>query len=205
MFQRAVTVLLSLALFLTIATSATAQDPAPNPRVLVQTSEGDFEIELFRDEPSVIATVVNFLGYVRDGYYDGTVFHRVIRDVIIQGGGFTVDADSMLTPKAEGLRGQIVHQGSVALKNTRGTVAMARGAEPNSARQQFFVNLEDNRNFDFQNPTSAGVGYTVFGRVTQGMDVVNSIGRTRTGSQGPQQDVPREPIIITSITHVEGN
>ena len=205
MFQRAVTVLLSLALFLTIATSATAQDPAPNPRVLVQTSEGDFEIELFRDEPSVIATVVNFLGYVRDGYYDKTVFHRVIRDVIIQGGGFTVDADSMLTPKAEGLRGQIVHQGSVALKNTRGTVAMARGAEPNSARQQFFVNLEDNRNFDFQNPTAAGVGYAVFGRVTQGMDVVNSIGRTRTGSQGPLQEVPREPIIITSITRVEGN
>jgi cyclophilin family peptidyl-prolyl cis-trans isomerase len=202
---RAVAVLLSFALPLSIAAPAAAQDPPPNPRVLVQTSEGDFEMELFRDEPSVIATVVNFLGYVRDGYYDGTVFHRVIRDVIIQGGGFSVDADNMLVPKSEGLRGQILHQGSFKLKNARGTVAMARGAGPNTARQQIFINLEANMSFDFKNPTPAGVGYTVFGRVTDGMNVVRNIGRTRTGSQGPLQDVPNEPVIITSITRVEGN
>ena len=205
MSLRVVAVLLSLALPLSLATPAAAQDPPPNPRVLVQTSEGDFEIELFRDEPSVIATVVNFLGYVRDGYYDGTVFHRVIRDVIIQGGGFSVDADDMLAAKSEGLRGPILHQGSVTLKNRRGTVAMARGAEPNSARQQFFVNLEDNISFDFKNPTPADIGYTVFGRVTDGMNVVRDIGRTRTGSQGPLRDVPNEPVIITSITRVEGD
>ena len=203
MSLRTIAASLRLVLALGIAASAAAQDPPPNPRVLVQTSEGDFEMELFRNEPSVIATVVNFLGYVRDGYYDGTVFHRTMRNLIIQGGGFTVDADNMLVPKTEGLRGTIINQASRNLQNLRGTVAMARGGGPNTARQQFFVNVDDNISFDFKTPTPAGYGYAVFGRVTDGMDVVRDIARTRTGRQNGMQDVPREPIIITSITRVE--
>lgn len=203
MSLRTIAASLRLVLALGIAASAAAQDPPPNPRVLVQTSEGDFEMELFRNEPSVIATVVNFLGYVRDGYYDGTVFHRTMRNLIIQGGGFTVDADNMLVPKTEGLRGTIINQASRNLQNLRGTVAMARGGGPNTARQQFFVNVDDNSSFDFKTPTPAGYGYAVFGRVTDGMDVVRDIARTRTGRQNGMQDVPREPIIITSITRVE--
>jgi peptidyl-prolyl cis-trans isomerase B (cyclophilin B) len=200
---RRIAVSFSLALALGVATPAAAQDPPPNPRVLVQTSEGDFEMELFRDESSVIATVVNFLGYVRDGYYDGTVFHRTMRDLIIQGGGFTVDADEMLVPKTEGLRGPILNQASRNLQNRRGTVAMARGAGPNTARQQFFVNVDDNSSFDFKTPTPEGYGYAVFGRVTDGMNVVRDIARTRTGNQSGMQDVPNDPIVITSITRIE--
>jgi len=196
--------LVSLALLLSLlgtATPALAQDPPPNPRVIVTTSMGEFEMELYRDR--VAATVVNFLTYVIEGYYDGTVFHRVIRDTIIQGGGFTVDAEEQLAPKAEGLRGTIVNQASRSLQNRRGTIAMARGGGANTARQQFFINLDDNASFDFKNPTDAGIGYAVFGRVTEGMDVVSEIGRVRTGTQGPLLDVPNDPVIIESIRRVE--
>ncbi|MEO2199492.1 MAG: peptidylprolyl isomerase [bacterium] len=201
MSLRAFVVWLSLALPLSVATPVGAQDPPPNPRVLVETTKGDFEIELFRNETDVIATVVNFLGYVRDGYYDGTVFHRTMRDLLVQGGGFMVGEDGQLVPKVEGLRGQIVNQATRNLQNRRGTVAMARGGAPDSARQQFFVNLDDNSSFDFKNPTPEGIGYAVFGRVTDGLNVVRDIGRVRTGDQAP--DVPNEPVVITSITRIE--
>ncbi len=201
MSLRAFVVWLSLALPLSVATPVGAQDPPPNPRVLVETTKGDFEIELFRDETDVIATVVNFLGYVRDGYYDGTVFHRTMRDLLVQGGGFMVGEDGQLVPKMEGLRGQIVNQATRNLQNRRGTVAMARGSAPDSARQQFFINLDDNSSFDFKNPTPEGIGYAVFGRVTDGLNVVRDIGRVRTGDQAP--DVPNEPVVITSITRIE--
>ena len=196
--------LVSLALILSLLGTVTpvlAQDPPPNPRVVVTTNMGSFEIELYRDR--VAATVVNFLTYVIEGYYDGTVFHRVIRDTIIQGGGFTVEAGEQLAPKSEGLRGSIVNQASRSLQNRRGTVAMARGSGGNTARQQFFINLDDNSSFDFKNPTDAGIGYAVFGRVTEGMNVVSEIGRVRTGSQGPLLDVPNDPVIIKSIRRVE--
>ncbi len=183
------------------AAPATGQEMPPNPRVLVETSMGSFEMELFRDR--VPATVVNFLVYVRDGYYDGTVFHRILRDVIVQGGGFMLGEDDQIEPKLEGLRGTIINQASRNLLNLRGTVAMARRAEPDSARQQFFINLDNNDNFNYRNPLPSGVGYAVFGRVTEGMDVVDRIGRVRTGRQGAMQDVPREPIVIHSITRVE--
>lgn len=183
------------------APPATAQEMPPNPRVLVETSMGSFEMELFRS--SVPATVVNFLVYVRDGYYDGTVFHRILRDVIVQGGGFAVGEEDQLEPKLEGLRGTIINQASRNLLNLRGTVAMARGSAPDSARQQFFINLDNNDNFNYRNPLPSGVGYAVFGRVTEGMDVVDRIGRVRTGRQGGMQDVPREPVVIHSITRVE--
>ena len=184
-----------------LAAPAAGQQMPPNPRVLVETSMGSFEMELFRDR--VPATVVNFLIYVRDGYYDGTVFHRILRDVIVQGGGFTLGAEDQIEPKIEGLRGTIINQASRNLLNLRGTVAMARGSEPDSARQQFFINLDNNDNFNYRNPLPSGVGYAVFGQVTEGMDVVDRIGRVRTGRQGRIQDVPREPVVIHSITRVE--
>ena len=184
-----------------LAVPATGQQMPPNPHVLVETSMGDFEMELFRDR--VPATVVNFLVYVRDGYYDGTVFHRILRDIIVQGGGFAVGEDDLLEPKIEGLRGTIINQASRNLLNLRGTVAMARGSAPDSARQQFFINLDNNDNFNYRNPLPSGVGYAVFGRVTEGMDVVDRIGRVRTGRQGGMQDVPREPVVIHAITRIE--
>ena len=180
---------------------AAGQDAPPNPRVLVETSMGSFEMELFRDR--VPATVVNFLIYVRDGYYDGTVFHRVIRNLIVQGGGMTVGEDEQLQPKVEGLRGTIINQATRNLLNRRGTVAMARGSAPDSARQQFFINLDNNDSFNYRNGSPSGIGYAVFGQVTEGMDVVNQIGRVRTGNQDRMRDVPREPVIIHSITRVE--
>ena len=184
-----------------LAAPATGQEMPPNPRVLVDTSMGSFEMELFRDR--VPATVVNFLIYVRDGYYDGPVFHRILRDVIVQGGGFRVGEEDLLEPKIEGLRGTIINQASRNLLNLRGTVAMARSSAPDSARQQFFINLDNNDNFNYRNPLPSGVGYAVFGRVTEGMDVVDRIGRVRTGRQGGMQDVPREHVVINSITRVE--
>lgn len=182
------------------AAPAAGQEMPPNPRVLVETSMGSFEMELFRDR--VPATVVNFLVYVQDGYYDGTVFHRILRDVIVQGGGFAVGEDDQIEPKVEGLRGTIINQASRNLLNRRGTVAMARGSAPDSARQQFFINLDNNDNFNYRNSLPSGVGYAVFGRVTEGMDVVDRIGRVRTGRQDRMQNVPREPIVIQSITRV---
>ena len=183
------------------ALPAAGRQLPPNPHVRVETSMGSFEMELFRDR--VPATVVNFLVYVRDGYYDGTVFHRVIRNVIVQGGGMTAGGEGELAPKLEGLRGTIINQASRNLLNVRGTVAMARGAAPDSARQQFFINLDNNDNFNYRNGSPSGIGYAVFGRVTEGMDVIDRIGRVRTGNQGRMRDVPREPVVIHSITRVE--
>ena len=201
MYLRICSIVLACALAGVLAPPAAGQDAPPNPRVLVETSMGNFEMELFRDR--VLATAVNFLVYVRDGYYDGTVFHRVIRDLIVQGGGMTVGEDDQLESKVEGLRGTIVNQATRNLLNRRGTVAMARGSAPDSARQQFFINLDNNENFNYRNGSPSGIGYAVFGRVTEGMDVVHQIGRVRTGNQDRMQDVPREPVIIHSITRVE--
>ena len=185
------------------APPAAGQQMPPNPRVLVETSMGSFEMELFRDR--VPATVVNFLIYVRDGFYDGTVFHRVIRDLIVQGGGLAVGEEDRLEPRIEGLRGTIINQASRNLLNRRGTVAMARGSAPDSARAQFFINLNHNSSFDYRNGSPSGIGYAVFGQVTEGMDVVDQIGRVRTGNQDGMRDVPREPVIIHSIARVEAD
>ena len=201
--SRTLILLVASALVGGLATPVAAQDALPNPRVLVETSEGDFEMELFKDQ--VPATVVNFLMYVQAGYYDGTIFHRVIRDVIVQGGGFVADGDDEIVPRLEGLRGQILNEASNSLQNRQGTVAMARRAEPNSARAQFFINLGNNAMFNHKNPSREGFGYAVFGRVTDGMDVVHRIGRTRTKSMGNFRDVPRDAVVIQSITQVELN
>ena len=143
--------------------------------------------------------MANFLTYVQAGYYDGTVFHRVIRSFMIQGGGFTED----LERKMDGLRGGILNEATNGLENQRGTVAMARTAEPNSASSQFFINVEDNGSLDHRNTTQRGFGYAVFGRVTEGMDVVDNIRGVATHSANGMDDVPRETVVITTIRRLE--
>ncbi len=167
------------------------------PKVKFVTSEGDFVVEVYPDKAP--KTVENFLQYVKDKYYDGTIFHRVINNFMVQGGGF--DASYAQKPT----RAPVVHEGREALakggdKNVLGTLAMARTNEPNSASSQFFINVKDN---DFLNPTPQSYGYTVFGKVVSGMDVVNKIKSVPTGAAGPfRSDVPKTPILIKSATLV---
>lgn len=174
-----------------------AQEPPPNPLVVIETSMGDITVELLRGDAPV--SVANFLTYVQASYYDGTVFHRVIRSFMIQGGGFTED----LERKMDGLRGGILNEATNGLENQRGTVAMARTREPNSASSQFFINVEDNGSLDHRNTTQRGFGYAVFGRVTEGMDVVDDIRRVATRTADGMDDVPRETVLITTIRRLE--
>ena len=176
---------------------AAAQEPPANPRVVIETSMGDITVELLRRAAPV--SVANFLTYVQAGYYDGTVFHRVIRNFMIQGGGLTED----LERKMDGLRGGILNEATNGLENQRGTVAMARTAAPNSASSQFFINVEDNGSLDHRNTTQRGFGYAVFGRVSEGMDVVDDIRGVATHTANDMDDVPRETVLITTIRRVE--
>ena len=167
------------------------------PKVKFTTSEGDFVVEVYPDKAP--KTVENFLQYVKDRHYDGMIFHRVINDFMVQGGGY----DSAYTERKT--RAPVVHEGREALakggpKNVVGTLAMARTNDPNSASSQFFINVRDN---DFLNPSTQAPGYTVFGKVVGGMDVVNKIKIVPTGAGGPfPSDVPKTPIIIKSATLV---
>ncbi|HEB57830.1 MAG TPA: peptidyl-prolyl cis-trans isomerase [Gammaproteobacteria bacterium] len=168
---------------------------ADNPRVKFTTSEGEFVVELYPDKAP--ATVTNFLKYVDDSYYDSTIFHRVIRNFMIQGGGFTPDFRRKPT------RAPILNEADNGLKNERGTIAMARTFEPHSATAQFFINVRDNPNLDHSSPTPRGWGYAVFGRVVEGMDVVDRIRDIPTGSAGPfPSDVPRKMVTIISVTRL---
>lgn len=166
---------------------------APEPKVRLSTTAGDIVIELYPDKAP--RTVANFLQYVRDKHYDGTIFHRVIDNFMIQGGGM----DRNLVEKRT--RAPVVHEGREAyakgLKNVRGSVAMARTADPNSATAQFFINVKDNA---FLDPTPDNPGYTVFGRVVGGMDVVDRIKGVATQNVGMNEGVPLTPIVITSAT-----
>jgi peptidyl-prolyl cis-trans isomerase B (cyclophilin B) len=166
-----------------------------NPIILMQTSKGDITIELDAEKAPI--TVANFLDYVKDGFYDGTIFHRVIENFMIQGGGMTVGMDQK-KPKAP-----IKNEADNGLKNRRGTIAMARTQVVDSATAQFFINVVDNDFLDHQAKTPMGYGYAVFGRVTDGMDTVDAIRKVPTGSSGMHQDVPREPVTITKVTVVE--
>lgn len=169
------------------------QDQQSDPRVVIETSEGNITVELFRSDARV--SVVNFLTYVQNGFYDGTMFHRVIRNFMIQGGGYTQE----LTPKTEGLRGGILNEATNRIRNRRGTLAMARGANANSARAQFFINLVDNRSLNHKDRSDRGFGYAVFGKVVEGMSVVDKIGGTATHSVDGLRDVPRNSIVIKTI------
>jgi len=166
--------------------------PAPSPRVLFKTSMGDFTIELYPDKAP--KSVENFLQYVRDRYYDGTVFHRVIDGFMVQGGGFTADLRQKPT------RAPIVNEANNGLSNLRGTVAMARTNDPNSATAQFFFNVVDNQRLDYVSAENGYTwGYTVFGKVVEGMDVVDLIKATETGPGGPfPKDVPKTAVVIQS-------
>lgn len=177
--------------------AAGAQDAPPNPRVVIETSMGDVTVELFR--PQAPVSVVNFLTYVQAGFYDGTIFHRVIRNLIIQGGGLEEDH----APRVEGLRGGILNEATNRLQHRRGTIAMARLAAPNSARAQFFINVGRNDMFNHRNTTQEGYGYAVFGEVVEGMDVVDDISRVRTTRVGRMSDVPRENVVIHTIRRVD--
>ncbi|MBK6660763.1 MAG: peptidyl-prolyl cis-trans isomerase [Proteobacteria bacterium] len=169
-----------------------AADNGANPRVVLETSEGSITIELAAKEAPV--SVANFLDYVKAGFYNGTVFHRVIPNFMIQGGGFTPTLEQKET------HGTIKNEAANGLKNERGTLAMARRAEPDSATAQFFINLTANDFLDHQGEAPAAFGYAVFGRVTEGMDVVDKIAATTTTSVGPMSDVPAQPIVIKSAT-----
>jgi cyclophilin family peptidyl-prolyl cis-trans isomerase len=164
---------------------------AANPVVEVVTSLGAIRIELYPDKAP--KTVQNFLQYAKDGFYDGTIFHRVIPGFMVQGGGFTSDMEQKRT------REPIANEAQNGLKNTTGTIAMARTPNPHSATAQFFINVADNEFLDFTGPTQQGFGYCVFGRVTQGMDVVQRIVAVPTGNRGGHQNVPLKPVFIKSV------
>ena len=185
------------ALFAAGAAAQEPQGPPPEPRVVIETTSGDITVELFRQDARV--SVVNFLTYVQNGFYDGTIFHRVIRGFMIQAGGYT----AALEPKTAGLRGGILNEATNNIRNRRGTLAMARTAAPNSARAQFFINTVDNRSLDHKDRTDRGFGYAVFGRVVDGMDVVDRIERARTHRANGLDDVPREPIVIEQIRRLD--
>lgn len=177
-----------LALGLLMNVSAHAASPQ-NPQVEMKTSMGVITIELYADKAP--KSVANFLQYAKDGFYDGTLFHRVIDGFMIQGGGFQPGM------KEKATRAPIENEAKNGLKNAAGTLAMARTQAPHSATAQFYINLVDNRSLDY--PSFDGWGYAVFGKVIRGFDIVQQIGKTRTGTQGFHRDVPTAPIIIESV------
>ncbi len=158
--------------------------------VILHTNFGDITLEL--DAEKAPKTVANFLDYARDGFYDGTIFHRVIDGFMIQGGGFTEDMAQKQTGSP------IDNEANNGLKNDLGTVAMARTMDPHSATAQFFINVKDNDFLNFSSESTQGWGYAVFGKVSDGMDVVEKIKAVQTGSRAGHQDVPVEPVIINS-------
>lgn len=175
-----------------LAACAAQANPPAAEHVLLKTSLGNIEIALYPKEAP--ATVKNFLTYVRSGQYNGTIFHRVIPGFMIQGGGYTTDL------KEKPTRPPIALESQNGLKNTAGSVAMARTSDPNSATAQFFIDTVDNVNLDYPRPD--GHGYAVFGKVVKGMDVVQKIEAVPTSQSGDMGDVPRRPVIIQSATVV---
>jgi len=189
--------LIATAATLLILLGAVPTALADNPKVLIETNKGPITVEFFQDKAP--ATVANFLTYADEGFYNGTIFHRVIDGFMVQGGGFGQDM------KKKATHDPIANEADNGLKNERGTLAMARTGNPNSATAQFFINHKDN---DFLNHTSKdrrGWGYAVFGKVTEGMDVVDEIATTPTGPGGPfPKDVPQNTVIIEKVTRTGG-
>lgn len=166
-----------------------------NPVVLLETSSGDILLELFADKAP--ETVANFLEYVDSGFYANTIFHRVIKNFMIQGGGMGVRMDEKAT------RTPVKNEADNGVKNERGTVAMARTMDPHSASAQFFINLIDNDFLNHSEPTPQGWGYCVFGKVSEGMDVVEKIAKLKTKSAGMHDDVPVDMVVITGASRFE--
>ena len=175
---------------------AGAEDKSTDaPRVRLETNLGNIVVEL--NPTKAPKTVENFLQYVKDGHYNGTVFHRVIKGFMVQGGGFTEDLDQKSTRPA------VLNEADNGLKNARGTIAMARTPDPNSATSQFFINTVDNSFLDFTSKTSKGWGYCVFGKVVEGMDVVDKIENQPTTTKMIGRDVPVTPVVIKNAVIVE--
>ena len=174
-----------------LALSRTHKESAmPNPQVALHTNKGDIVLEL--DEAKAPKTVANFLAYVRSGHYNGTIFHRVINGFMIQGGGFDENMQQKDT------QAPIENEADNGLKNDIGTIAMARTNDPHSASAQFFINVGNNDFLNHSGKTTQGWGYAVFGKVIEGMDVVNAIKGVQTGNKGFHQDVPKENVVIES-------
>ncbi len=187
--QRHIIPIISILMFLYLAAPAMAMD---NPQVIMETSKGTVVIELYGKKAPM--TTANFISYVQAKFYDSTIFHRVIRDFMIQGGGFTADMEKKKT------RPPIRNEADNGLKNNTGTIAMARTSDPHSATAQFFINVKDNTFLDHKSKTPRGWGYCVFGRVVKGMEVVEAIENVKTTSKAAYRDVPADPVIIKSIT-----
>ena len=175
-----------------IAPQSPPPSPAPgNPVAVISTSLGDITVELFKDRAPV--SVENFLGYAAQGFYSGTVFHRVVRDFMIQGGGFTAGLEEKPT------REPIQNEATNGLRNLRGTLAMARTRALRSATSQFYINVSDNAQLDHRGFTPSDFGYAVFGRVLAGMEVVDRIAAVPTGVAKGMDDVPAEPVLIREV------
>ncbi len=160
--------------------------------VLLKTNKGEIELELFEKEAP--KTVANFLNYAKENFYDNTIFHRVIKGFMIQGGGFTVDFEQKET------KAPIDNEANNGISNDKGTIAMARTNDPHSATCQFFINTKSNDFLDFSMPSSSGWGYCVFGKVVKGIEVVEEIEKVKTANKGYHQDVPVDNVVIESIT-----
>ncbi len=180
-----------------LASQAEGPSPAGDSKMTVemQTNHGTIMLELDADRAP--KTVENFIQYAKEGYYDGTVFHRVIPGFMIQGGGFEVGMNQKPT------RDPVKNEADNGLKNETGTIAMARTNDPHSATAQFFINVKDNSFLNHSSPSPQGWGYCVFGRVTDGMDVVQAIEKVATGNKGFHQDVPVTDVIIEKVTVLE--
>ena len=164
---------------------------AKNTIITVKTSLGDIKLELFDDKAPM--TSENFKKYIESNYFTNSIFHRVIKDFMIQGGGFTLEMEEKQTMSP------IKNEANNLVSNERGTIAMARTNDPHSASAQFFINLKDNAFLDFKSETTQGWGYCVFGKVIEGIEIIDKIATVDTGSYGPHQDVPKEPVIIKEI------
>ncbi|MGL6073653.1 MAG: peptidylprolyl isomerase [Fimbriiglobus sp.] len=184
-----------------LAMVAAGARAAENPVVVIETSMGNIKVELFEEKAPI--TVKNFLSYVDDKFYDATIFHRVIgkensgKDFMIQGGGFTADMVQKKTKE------QIKNEATNGVKNDRGTIAMARTGVVDSATSQFFINVADNNFLNHTEPTTRGFGYCAFGKVIEGMDVVDKIKAVKTGEKGGMGDVPVETVTIKSVKRLE--
>lgn len=172
-----------------------SQQNASNPKVLIETSKGNITIEL--DAKNAPISTANFISYVKDGFYDGTIFHRVIPNFMVQGGGMNPDMSEKPTKPS------IQNEANNGLTNERGALAMARTQAPHSASSQFFINVADNTFLNFKSETPQGWGYAVFGKVTEGMEVVDAIVGVKTGNHGAHQDVPIEPVLMDRVSVID--
>jgi len=188
--------MISILIVIGVSLAAGAADkPGDNPKVVLDTTKGKIVLELYLQMAP--ETVVNFLSYVDAKFYDGTIFHRVIPDFMIQGGGFTADME-----RKPG-KGPIKNEADKGLKNDRGTIAMARTGDPHSATAQFFINTINNDFLNHKNKTQQGWGYAAFGKVIEGMDVVDAISAVKTTKRGSFQDVPVEAVVIISARRLK--